>query len=175
VSGRRIIAYLATSVDGFIARPNGAVDWLDRPQPKGGYGMAKFMRGVDTLVMGRATYEVGKKLGQPIWPGKRNIIVSRTLAAVPDAEMWRASVSRLAKRLRAEPNGGNVWLLGGAKLFAGFLDANELDDLIVHVVPVVIGEGIPLFTPKKRTRELTLRATKRFSDGIVRLDYTASP
>ena len=169
---RKFIAYLATSADGFIARKDGGFDFLDRPMPKGAYGMPAFVRTVDTLVMGRGTYEVGKKHGQPIWPGKRNIIVSRTLDDVVEgAELWRGGVRRLAKKLRGEPDGGNVWLFGGAKLFAGFLDAGELDQLIVHVVPVLIGEGIPLLAPKKRTAELTLNATKRYSDGVVMLDY----
>ena len=175
MSGRRMIAYLAISLDGFIARPDGGVDWLDRPQPKGAYGMGAFVRSIDTVVMGRGTYEIGKKLGQPTFPGKRNIIVSKTLDEAPKgAELWRSSVSRLAKRLRAEESDAHVWVFGGAKLFAGFLDAKELDELILHVMPVAIGEGIPLFAPKKRTAEMTLRSSKAFSDGVVRLDYTAS-
>ena len=171
---RRFIAYLATSADGFIARPNGAVDWLDRPHPKGAYGMPAFVRGVDTLVMGRGTFEVGKRLGQAIWPGKRNIIVSRTLRTkdVPsEAELWRRGVRPLAKRLRAERDRKNVWLFGGAALFAGFLDVGELDELVLHVVPVLIGQGIPLLAPKRRTAELVLVHSRRFSDGVVRLSY----
>ena len=84
---RKIIAYLATSADGFIARPDGDVAWLDRPRPPDEYGMPAFLKSVDTVVMGRTTWETGQKLGGAIVDGKRNIVLSRTLPAfaVPGA------------------------------------------------------------------------------------------
>jgi dihydrofolate reductase len=170
---RKIIAYLATSVDGFIARPDGDVAWLDRPRPRGNYGMAEFIRSVDTIVMGRTTYEVGRKLGQAVWPGKRNIILSRTLmpGAVEGAIIESGNVRDLAQRWRAE-EGGDIWLMGGAVVFGEFLDADALDELIIHVVPVLIGDGIPLLDPGRRTNELKLKSTKKYSDGVVRLHYS---
>ena len=72
---RKIIAQLAISLDGFIARPDGAVDWLDRPMPRSGYGMSEFMRSIDTLVIGRETWDVGVKLGGGVTKGKENIIL----------------------------------------------------------------------------------------------------
>lgn len=169
---RKIIAYLATSVDGFIARPDGSVDWLDRPRPRGNYGMGAFIHSIDTVVMGRATYDVGKKLGAPIWSGAKNIILSRTLApeTVKDAIVEKGDVRRLADRWRKE-DGRDIWLMGGAKVFGEFLDAGALDELIIHMVPVLIGAGIPLFDPKRRTSPLELVSTKKFSDGVVRLHY----
>jgi len=172
---RKIIAYLATSADGFIGRSDGAVDWLDRPWPKGAYGMPRFMASVDTVVMGRKTYDFGRAHGTVGVPGKRTIVLSRSLRAeeVEGAELWR-SVPRLAKELRAG-KGKHVWVMGGAEIFGAFLDAGELDELILNVVPVLIGEGIPLLGPKRRTRELRLRSTRRFVDGVVRLHYELSP
>ncbi|HLE56730.1 MAG TPA: dihydrofolate reductase family protein [Rhodothermia bacterium] len=168
----KIIAYLATSADGFIARPDGGVDWLDRPRPRGNYGMAAFLRSVDTVVMGRATYDISKKLGQGGWPGKRTIVLSRSLdhGAVNGVVVESGDVGELARRLRAE-DGRDVWLMGGAMVFSGFLDAGELDELIIHVVPVLIGTGIPLLEAKSRTSELELKSTQKFSDGVVRLHY----
>jgi dihydrofolate reductase len=170
---RKIIAYLATSVDGFIARPDGGVDWLDRPHPPGNYGMAAFVRSIDTVVMGRATYDVGKKLGAPLWTGAKNIILSRTLTsdAVKGAAVESGDVRKLAGKWRNEA-GRDIWLMGGAKVFGEFLDAGVLDELIIHVVPVFIGTGIPLLDPKRRTSPLQLVSTKKFSDGVVRLHYT---
>ena len=170
---RKIIAYLATSADGFIARPDGGVDWLDRPRPPGNYGMGAFIRSVDTVIMGRTTYEMGKKIGQGGWPGKRTIVLSNTLPPGPveGAVVETGDVRDLATRLRAE-DGKDIWLMGGALVFSGFLDAGELDDLIIHVVPVLIGTGIPLLDPKARTSELELKSTRKFSDGVVRLHYT---
>ncbi len=169
---RKIIAYLATSVDGFIARPNGDVDWLDRPRPPGNYGMSAFMRSVDTKVMGRATYDVGKKLGPPPRTSSKSIILSRTLApnSVEGYVVEKGDVRSLANRWRKE-SGKDIWLMGGAHVFGEFLDAGELDELIIHVVPVLIGTGIPLLDSKRRTSQLELVSTKKFSDGVVRLQY----
>ncbi len=170
---RKIIAYLATSVDGFIARPDGDVAWLDRPRPRGNYSMSEFIRSIDTIVMGRTTYEIGSRLGQAIWPGKKNIILSRTLVsgAIEGAIIESGNVRELAERWRSE-EGGNIWLMGGAVVFGEFLDADALDELIIHVVPVLIGEGIPLLDPRRRTDELKLKSTRKFSDGVVRLHYS---
>ncbi len=169
---RKIIAYLATSADGFIARPDGDVSWLDRPRPKDEYGMPAFLRSVDTVVMGRVTWETGQKLGGAVVEGKRNIILSRTLPfhAAPGATVENVDAADLAKRLRAE-KGRNVWLMGGADVFAGFLSAGALDELIIHVVPVLIGTGIPLLNPSVKQTELRLRSTRRFADDVVRLHY----
>jgi dihydrofolate reductase len=169
---RKIIAYLATSADGFIARPDGDVAWLDRPRPSDEYGMPAFLRSVDTVVMGRVTWEAGQKLGGAIVEGKRNIILSRTLPfhAAPGAIVENIDPSDLAQRLRAE-KGRNVWLMGGADVFGAFLSAGALDELVIHIVPVLIGTGIPLLDPSARHTELKLKSTRRFADGVVRLHY----
>ena len=169
---RKIIAYLATSADGFIARPNGAVDWLDRKEPPGGYGMTSFYRSVDTVIMGRKTWEMGRRLGQPLYPGKVNYVLSRSRrrSTVEGIAFLRGSVGRVAAALRRTP-GRNIWLVGGAEVFGAFLDAGQLDQLIVHVVPVLIGAGIPLLAPRHRAVPLRLLSSRRFSDGVVRLHY----
>jgi dihydrofolate reductase len=169
---RKIIAYLATSADGFIARPDGDVAWLDRPRPNDEYGMPAFLRSVDTIVMGRVTWETGQKLGGAVVEGKRNIILSRTLPfhAAPGAMVENIEPGDLALRLRAE-KGKNVWLMGGADVFGAFLSAGALDELIIHVVPVLIGTGISLLDPSARQTELKLKSTRRFADGVVRLHY----
>jgi dihydrofolate reductase len=173
---RRIIAYLATSADGYIARPDGSVDWLDRPWPKGNYGMGAFLRSIDTVVYGRKTFDLGKGLGAPFMPGVRTIVVSRTLRAedVPDAELVRGDIAGAAARWKSEP-GKNIWLMGGAELFGSFLDAGALDELTVHVVPVLIGSGIPLLRAERQTTEMRLVSTRAYPDGVVRLHYALKP
>lgn len=169
---RKIIAYLATSADGFIARPDGDVTWLDRPRPADDYGMPAFLRSVDTIVMGRVTWDVGQKLGGTVVEGKRNIVLSRSLPfhAIPGATVENIEPSELAARLRSE-KGRNVWLMGGADVFGSFLSAGALDEIIIHVVPVLIGIGIPLLDPVARQTELKLKSTRKFADGVVRLHY----
>lgn len=169
---RKLIAYLATSVDGFIARPDGDVTWLDRPRPPDDYGMEAFLRSVDTVVMGRVTWEAGQKLGGAAVEGKRNIVLSRTMPSYgcPGATVKSVEPAAFAETLRAE-KGKNVWLMGGADVFGSFLAAGALDELIVHVVPVLIGAGVSLLRDTPRQTELTLRSTRRFADGVVRLHY----
>ena len=169
---RKIIAYLATSADGFIARPDGDVTWLDRPRPPDEYGMPAFLKSVDTVVMGRATWEVGQKLGGAIVEGKRNIVLSRTLPAfaAPGAVVENVEPAELAQRLRSQ-KGHNVWLMGGADVFGGFLSAGAIDEIVIHIVPVLIGTGIPLLDATPRQVELKLRSTRKFADGVVRIHY----
>jgi dihydrofolate reductase len=173
---RKIIVYIATSADGYIARPDGGVEWLDRPRPAGNYGMAAFFRSIDTILWGRKTYEValGFNRGKGVGTGSRvkNYAFSRRppRSHTSDVEFVREPIKRFARRLRATP-GKDVWIMGGAGLIASFLDAGEIDEFIVHVIPTFIGEGIPLVAPRHRRIPLRLLSTKRFPDGVVRLHY----
>jgi dihydrofolate reductase len=169
---RKIIVYIATSADGYISRPDGDVDWLSRPSPKGNYGLNAFYKSIDTVLMGRKTYEKAIELGQECYPGKRNIVFSRrrrrNRARV--VEFVSRDVRACAKELRAS-KGKNIWLLGGAALIASFLDARAIDEFIIHIVPIMIGAGIPLIQPKHRSVPLKLRACRRYPDGVVGLHY----
>lgn len=175
---RKIIVYIATSADGFIARLDGSVDWLDRPQTAGDYGMAAFYRSIDTILWGRKTYEVALEFQKQGIPGAefdpkvKNYAFSRKppKRPAPGVEFVTEPIAAFAKRLRATP-GKNIWMMGGAGLIGSFLDANEIDEFIIHVIPTFIGEGIPLIAPSRRTVPLELRSSRRYFDGVVRLHY----
>jgi dihydrofolate reductase len=169
---RKIVYYLAVSADGFIARPDGDVGWLDRPRRAGDYGMAAFYRTIDTVIMGRKTYEFALKFGQKAYAGKKNYVFSHTLRPTARArvEIVSGDVGELAMKLRSE-EGKDIWLVGGGDLAAAFLDAGQLDEIVVHVIPTVIGEGIPLLQPRHRSVELRLLSTRAYRDGVVRLHY----
>lgn len=175
---RKIIVYIATSADGYIARPDGNVDWLDRPETAGDYGMRSFYRSIDTILWGRKTYEVALGFqkrgirGSEFDPKVRNYVFSRRPPRTrpPAVEFVAGPIPAFVSRLRATP-GKNVWMMGGAGLIASFLDAGEIDEFIIHVIPVLIGEGIPLVAPRHRSVSLTLRSSRRYSDGVVRLHY----
>ena len=172
---RKIIVYIATSADGYIARPDGGVEWLDRPRPKDNYGMAAFYKSIDTVLMGRKTYDVARKFGQESYPGKKNYVFSRRRrAAAPGVEFVRGPVGDFAERLRAA-GGKNVWLVGGGGLAAAFLDAGQIDEFIIHVIPTLIGEGIPLLQPRHRSVPLALLSSRAYADGVVRLHYSVLP
>ena len=171
---RKIIVYIATSADGYIARQDGDVGWLDRPQPPGNYGMGAFFRSIDTILWGRKTYDFALRMGgmKAYGRGIRHYVFSHRPAgdATPGVEFVKESIGAFAKRLRAQP-GKHVWMMGGAGLIASFLDAGEIDQFIIHVIPVLIGEGIPLVQPKRRLVPLKLLSSRRFPDGVVRIHY----
>jgi dihydrofolate reductase len=177
VKKRKIIVYIATSVDGYIARPDGDVAWLDRPSPKGHYGYGEFFRSVDTILWGRKTYTKGIEMGMDaskFWPGVKNYVFSHTAPKSSvkgvDFEFVNAPIKTFAQRLRKQP-GKNIWMMGGGGIIASFLDQGEIDEFSIHVIPIFIGEGIPLIQPRHRSIPLKLLSTKRFRDGVVHLNY----
>ena len=178
---RKITVYIATSADGYIARPDGSVEWLDRPRTAGDYGMGAFYRSIDTILWGRKTYEValgfqkqGVK-GAEFDPKVKNYVFSRQpQSPAPGVEFVNQPISAFAQRLRAMP-GKTVWMMGGGGIIASFLDHGEIDEFIIHVIPTFIGDGIPLIAPRHRTIPLTLGSCRRYSDGVVRLHYLVHP
>jgi dihydrofolate reductase len=171
---RKIIVNLATSADGFIARPDGNLDWLTRrPNPEGFYGMNTFMQSVDVYLFGRKTYEVSLQLGEKFDSNVRYCVFSKQPppSSLPKrVEFISGNVVAFAKRLQEEP-GKNIWLMGGGEIIASFLDEGLIDKFIISVVPVFIGEGIPLIAPRHRDVELTLNSVQQFPDGVVQLHY----
>jgi dihydrofolate reductase len=174
---RKIIAYIATSADGFIARADGSFDWLDRPSPRGNYGMGKFFASTDTILWGRKTYDQALTMGGVSQFGTKvkNYVFTHRPPKSPaaDVEFVNGPIGPFAKRLRKQP-GKDIWMMGGGGIIASFLDAGQIDEFSIHVIPVFIGEGIPLIAPARRTVSLKLLSTRRFSDGVVHVDYTVS-
>lgn len=171
---RRFVYYVATSLDGYIARPDGRVDWLEE-RPAADYGFQEFLGRIDTIVWGRKTYEQSQALGglDAFGPSCRHIVVSRRSApekADPRVAFTRGPITEVADKLRAE-DGKDVWIMGGAELAAGFAQAGQIDEIVVHVIPVVLGQGIPLFRPEPGELRLALEDSHAFSDGVVRLHY----
>lgn len=172
MADRKIIVSLATSADGFISRSDGSVDWLDRPRTAGDYGMGAFFKSIDTILMGRKTYEKALSLGGGGFGKKIKSYVfsSRGGESNDKVEFVNESIKDFAARVRNEP-GKNIWMMGGGGIIRSFLDAGELDEFIIHVIPTFIGEGIPLIAPEKRTTALTLESSHAYSDGVVMLHY----
>ncbi len=176
---RKIVVYIATSADGYIARPDGDVEWLNRRPDTVDYGMTEFYPRIDTILWGRKTYDwvlayyrkKGKKGG--MFDTKlANYVFSRNppKRAQPGVEFVSEPVKAFAQRLRATP-GKHIWMMGGGGLIASFLDAGEIDEFDIHVIPTLIGEGIPLMAPRHRDVQLRLRSARKYPDGVVRLRY----
>jgi dihydrofolate reductase len=171
---RKVIVHIATSADGYIARPDGDIEWLtSRPAPKGFYGMNAFMKSIDTKVLGRKTFEVSLRMGAKFDSQGRTIVFSHhppPADAPSGVEFVNDAIGPFVSRLREQP-GKDIWLMGGGEIIASFLDAQAIDEFVISVAPVFIGEGIPLIARRHRHVPLELRSSKRFEDGLVQLRY----
>ncbi len=171
---RKVIVSVATSTDGYIARADGAVEWLDRPAPKGHYGMGAFLKSIDTILWGRKTYEMalgfGEKATAPLGQSRNYVFGRRPASVAPGFEWVEEPLPEFMRALRGRP-GKDVWVMGGASLIGSLLDACEVDAIVMHVIPVLIGEGIPLLAPRHRLVPLHLDSVRKFADGVVGLHY----
>jgi dihydrofolate reductase len=181
VRKRKIIVYIATSADGFIARADGSVDWLDDPRLKGTHGMGVFYKSIDTILWGRKTYDMAldfqKKgvTGSAFDARVTNYVFTRgpqPSTAPASVEFVNEPIKAFTNRLRKQ-KGKDIWMMGGAGIIASFLDEGEIDEFMIHVIPTFIGEGIPLIAPGRRTVPLKLISCTKFPDGVVKLHYAA--
>ena len=171
---RNVIVHIGTSADGFIARPDGDLEWLtSRPKPEGFYGMSNFMRSIDTKLLGRKTYEMSRRMGATFESKTRTIVFSRNAPpadAPSGVDFVQGAIGSFMRRLREQP-GKDIWLMGGGELIASFLDEQAIDEFVITVAPVFIGDGIPLIARRPRHVTLDLQSTERFEDGVVQLRY----
>ena len=175
-SKRKIIVELASSADGYIARPDGDVEWLNRRPHEIDYGMKDFQDSIDTILLGRKTYDwavayFAKTGTKSMFDNKHYIFTSKPPEQSLSGEQFVTEpVKEFAQRMRATP-GKNIWMMGGGELIASFLDVGEIDEFDIKVIPTLIGEGIPLIAPRHRDIELKLLDTQGYADGVVRLHY----
>lgn len=171
---RRVIVHIATSADGYIAGLDGDLEWLtSRPAPEGFYGMNTFMQSVDTKVLGRRTYEASLRLGARFDEKRPAFVFSRGIPPPdipPGVRFVNEGIGSFVSRLRDQP-GKDIWLMGGGDIIASFLDQQAIDEFVISVAPVFIGEGIPLLARQKRHVELELLSVERFDDGLVQSRY----
>ena len=168
---RKLIYAVGTSLDGYIARLDGSLDFLHlRPS---NYSMGPFFKTIDVGLMGRKTYEVGVRMsgGKFESHGLRCYIFSRSL---PEGERGavfvREEPRRVVEELR-QKRGKDMWLIGGGELTREFLKEDLVDELYLGIVPVLIGEGIPMFAAGFPQREFTLTESEAFSGGLIVLKY----
>jgi len=171
-----VILYIAVSLDGYIARKDGGIEWLagvERPDTD--YGYAAFYRSVDAALMGRKTWELALSFGDWPYPGKPSYVFTRQklTSGRNDVTFTSAAPGQLLEEL--ETRGcRRVWLVGGAELVAAFQKARLIDEYIVSVIPVILGEGIPLFLPTGVEQGLELVGSQRYPSGLVQMTYRAA-
>ncbi len=165
--------YIATSVDGYIARLDGSLDWLARVEAEGeDYGYASFFAGVDVLVIGRNTYDTVLGFGQWPYAGKRCVVLTNRPAAPRDGvEFVAGEPGPLLERL-AQEDARHVYVDGGA-VIQQFLAARRIDALTLSVIPIVLGSGIRLFAGGEPELDLKLVECRSWPTGLVQLRYRA--
>lgn len=170
---RKLCLSVATSLDGFIAGPEGEYDWIANDPTM---DLATQFSGYDTLLMGRLTYELAQSQpGMLKSMGMKVVVVSTTLNPKEheDATILSRDVPAAVAALKAEP-GKDIWLFGGGVLFRSLLDAGLVDCVEVAVSPILLGSGVPLVPAGKRW-PLRLEDSKIYPSGIVMLRYGAGP
>ncbi|MFA6289838.1 MAG: dihydrofolate reductase family protein [Opitutaceae bacterium] len=175
---KQVILYIAASLDGFIARRDGSVDWLPTPGAGGeDYGYGAFLATVDTLLMGRKTYEQSLSFGPWPYGDRRCVVFSGTRGGQRDAraEFVDCDIAAFVRELKAEPGDGVVWLVGGAEIVAACLAGGVVDEIILTTVPMLLGEGIRLFPETSWSTRLHLQEGRSFPDGLLQQTYATAP
>ncbi|MGB3336725.1 MAG: dihydrofolate reductase family protein [Devosia sp.] len=170
----RIVGYIATSLDGFIATPDENLDWLTQ-QPDlnlGEHDYHQFIKSIRTVVMGRATYDwIARYPGAWEYEGKRVIVVTSRPIDNPKGSLeTRTDIDGLITELRALDD-GNVWMLGGGKLQMTFMERGALDEIEIYVISEIIGSGIPLFPATGLRASPKLISARSFGAACARLHY----
>lgn len=171
---RKVVLYIATSIDGFIARENGSLDWLFEAEAvgEGDHGFSAFYQTIDTLLMGRATYDHLMTLVDGDFPhaDKTCYVFSRSRRTPdPFVTFVQEDVVEYTRRLK-QTDGSNLWLVGGACLIDQLHKERLIDEYIITFAPVILGNGIPLFQKQNPEIKLVLKNHARYGQ-FVSLHY----
>ena len=164
---KHIILYIASSLDGFIARQDGTVDWLFSDQD---YGYQEFYNCIDTVIIGPKTYEQARSFEQHPFAGEKCYVSSRTISKSPAENVYfiHDQIPDFIQRIKSE-SGKDIWLVDGAEIIEVFLNQNRIDRLILSIHPVLLGTGIPLFQNLRQEVNLKLKESLSFDGGLVQL------
>ena len=172
---RKVILGLAVSLDGYIARENGDVDWLKMEDlQEASSEMSEFFASIDTILWGRKTFSKGEEMGGDInMYGKvMNYVFSHTPrpSEIENLKFISENAAEFVRNLKRQ-DGKNILLMGGGDLAKTFLDEGVIDELIIGIQPVILGKGIPLFPPRERQIELERFDVKMRKSGTVQISY----
>jgi dihydrofolate reductase len=168
---RTVIFGGANSLDNYFARPDGAVDWLLWSDEAAAVTMDAW-KTVDTMILGRKTYEVARKMGPgPSELGSlKSYVFSRTLPDEPGVNIVREDVAAFVRRLKGEP-GTDIVVMGGGELARPLFEADLIDRVGFNIHPVLLGSGVPVFHPMTRDIRLELEECRPFKNGCVYVSY----
>ena len=166
-SVRKLTLYIAASLDGYIAGPNGEIDWLEA----GGdadYGYQEFYSSIDTTLMGNKTCPLTLTVDNFPYPDKTNYVFTRSTPP-PDTAHVRFVSGDIAAFVRSlkEQSGKDIWLVGGGQVNSVMLNAGLIDDIILTVFPLVLGDGVPLFAPGAKHASSKTVDCERYETGLI--------
>lgn len=170
---RKVILYIATSLDGYIAKPNDDLSFLSIVQQGGeDYGYADFVKSVDTVILGRKTYDwVMTQVPEFPHADKNSFIITRTARpSIGKTNFYTDNLKDLILRLKSE-QGKNIFIDGGAEIVNELLKENLIDEFIISIIPILVGSGTKLFNNGRPEQKLELISTKQYEKGLTQLHY----
>lgn len=172
---RKLSLFIATSLDGYIAKPNDDLSFLQLVEKEGeDYGYAAFADTIDTIILGRKTYDyVVREIGSTHYDnGTRNVfVITRTeKPGIGRTTFYTGNLITLVQRLKSE-NGKNIYCDGGAEVINELLRSDLIDELIISIIPILVGNGTKLFQDNRPEQELEFVSSKSFETGLVQLHY----
>jgi dihydrofolate reductase len=167
---KKVILYIASSLDGFIAKKDHDISWLFQDQD---YGWSGFEKEFSCAVMGRKSYEFARQFSDPPFKGKKNFVVTtqRELYLSSNDEIIFCSYDDVINYILADPKDEGIYLVGGTGLITNFFNSNMIDEFIAAFHPIILGEGIPLFEGIKNELRLELTEHTVYTSGLVKLKY----
>jgi dihydrofolate reductase len=171
---RKLALYIATSIDGYIAKPNDDLSFLSLVHKEGeDYGYEKFIASVDTVILGRKTYDwVMTQVPEFPHANKTTFVITRTSKpSIGNTNFYTGNIEDLVYQLKSKP-GKNIFIDGGAEIVNELLKKQLIDEFIISIIPIVLGEGVRLFHDTNPEQQLKLTAVKHFDTGLVQLHYT---
>ena len=165
----KVVLFIATSLDGFIASPDGTVDWLFHDAD---YGYTEFMASLDAVVMGRKTWEQAKTFEAVPFAGKQVFVFSRSHTSDADERIRfvQGDAPKILDQIRAEATKG-IWLVGGGDVIQQFIAHDLIDEYRLFVHPLILGSGLPLFLPQAKMTTLSFVSNTPFQSGLIELRY----
>src|SRR5678816_2330531 len=169
---RDVTYFAACSMDGFIATIDDRFDWLFTDDD---YGFDEFYRSVDCIVMGRRTFDAAINADEyPYARRKAYVFTRRELQSpIPEAEFVSEDPARFVKRLKQE-GGGRIWVAGGGIIATALMQVGLIDELVLTIHPITLGQGVPLFTPHGTRSGWKLHSSKSWNNGLVQTTYRRS-
>ncbi|MGE5423793.1 MAG: dihydrofolate reductase family protein [Syntrophothermus sp.] len=170
---RRVIIYVATSLDGYIATAEGELNWLALAEKANeDYGYSDFIKNIDTVIMGRKTYDKVRSFGIE-FPHKDKQLIILTRQKFPPLEnttYYDGDLEKLIRELKSQP-GKNIYVDGGTDVIHQMMISNLVDEFIITVVPILLGHGMPLFMDHRPEMQIRHISTKTFDTGVVQSHY----